>query len=734
MLRCILFIGIVLAVAVSTATAQTPPADSLRSAINPAIQEPETVESIILLSEILIDQEEKTEAFEWLKLGYEVSDRIDFETGLFKSLSLFGALYLDRSMPDSALVMLDQAENHARTPVEITELLNQRGKAYDMAGQLLLAIESYEKAISIADSLDNGAFIAELQINMGDLYSNLGDHTNALQSYYNGLEYAEMENDSTLMAEANNDVGLKFYELENYEQAEYFLLRSETLSRDLNLNTNLRQVLLNLGNLYSNMENYEEAEYYYQEALDVARLSGDNFTEVRIFYNRGLMEARKGNIEAARELFTYSYNRSIDMNTISGKYLAASGIGNLENSLGNTGQAIRWLARANQIIEGTTYSSFLLQSYHDLYNAYKNTGNSAESLKWLEMHRMLNDSLTSAEKNRLLAEYEIRFNLKRNEQETAVIRARQQEAQTKLAFQQRFLLVSLGGLLILTVIGGFLVSSNRKRSQINQELEERNNQLNDMNETVQQQNKELEEINHIKNKLFAIIAHDLRGPLSSLQSLLYLIREHDLSEDELDEVSKSLERNLQENASMMDNLLAWARSQMNGISTNRRVFKAEQAFKAVVDQIQFQAEKKGITIKMDTDSGMEMDGDYDMIKLVVRNLVSNAIKFSKTGGTISIIAVEKDGFAEVRIKDDGIGIKEENRGKIFGGDHFTSRGTDNEKGSGLGLTLCKEFIEGHGGKIWFETETGVGTTFIFTIPFPDEIPVEESTENLVEEN
>ncbi|MEX2435492.1 MAG: tetratricopeptide repeat-containing sensor histidine kinase [Balneolaceae bacterium] len=734
MIRFLLIIICILALAVPASNAQTSHADSLKTAINPAIQEPETVESILMLSEILIDHDERTEAFEWLKLSYEVSEHIEYEVGLFKSLTLFGSIYLDRSMPDSALVMLDQAENYASTPVETTELLNQRGKAYDMAGQLLLAIESYEKAISIADSMDNSAFIAELQINMGNLYSNLGDPTNALRSYYNGLEYAEMGNDSTLMAEANNNVGLKFYELENYEQAEYFLLRSESLSRDLNLNSNLRLVLLNLGNLYSNMENYEEAEFYYQEALDVARLSGDNFTEVRIFYNRGLMEARKENIEAARELFTYAYNRSIDMNTISGRYLAASGIGNLENSLGNTGQAIRWLARANQIIEGTTYSSFLLQSYLDLYDAYKNAGNSAESLKWLEIHRSLNDSLTSTEKNRLLAEYEIRFNLKRNEQETAIIRARQQEAQTRLAFQQRFLIVSLGGLLILSVIGGFLVSSNRKRSQINLELEERNNQLSDMNETVQQQNKELEEINHIKNKLFAIIAHDLRGPLSSLQSLLYLIREHDLSEDELDEVSKSLERNLQENASMMDNLLAWARSQMNGISTNRRVFKVEQAFKAVVDQIQFQAEKKGIAIEMDTDSGMEMDADYDMIKLVVRNLVSNAIKFSKPGGTIVIHAAEKEGYAEVRIIDDGIGIKEEDQGKIFGGDHFTSRGTDNEKGNGLGLTLCKEFIEGHGGNIRFESETGVGTTFIFTVPYPDVIPEEENSEKLVEGN
>jgi two-component system, sensor histidine kinase and response regulator len=264
---------------------------------------------------------------------------------------------------------------------------------------------------------------------------------------------------------------------------------------------------------------------------------------------------------------------------------------------------------------------------------------------------------------------------------------------------------------------------------MNQELIKSNEQLNEMNLKVKQKNEELAQINEIKNKLFAIIAHDLRGPLSSLQSLLYLIRDHDLSESEMDEISSMLEKNLQENASMMDNLLAWAKAQMNGIQLNPREFALKLGIKSVIDQIKFQAEGKKISIETSLEE-FEVVADYDMIKLVVRNLIANAIKFSETGGVIKVEAVEKGEFCEIRVIDNGIGIKKKDQDKIFSKAHFTSRGTDNEKGSGLGLMLCKEFIETHGGKLWFESEVGKGTSFIFTIPLKiveeNELPKESS--------
>ena len=397
---------------------------------------------------------------------------------------------------------------------------------------------------------------------------------------------------------------------------------------------------------------------------------------------------------------------------------------------GNVSRALRWYYRANRALEDDQYTSLRLVSYQNLYNAYKEEGNFNSSLKWLESYNDLTEDLSASEKSRLLAEYEALFNLQQSKQESEILQARQLETEARLEYQRNINMIVFGMVILLLFTAFFLIRTSRKRDEMNQELKKTNEQLNEMNLKVKQQNDELAQINEIKNKLFAIIAHDLRGPLSSLQSLLYLIRDHDLSESEMDEISSMLEKNLQENASMMDNLLAWAKAQMNGIQLNQREFALKLGIKSVIDQIKFQAEGKGVSIETNLPDEIEVVADYDMIKLVVRNLIANAIKFSKPGGVINVEAEDKGDFYEIKVKDNGVGIKKEDQDKIFSKAHFTSRGTENEKGSGLGLMLCKEFIETHGGKLWFESEVDKGTTFIFTIPRKtpeeNELPKESS--------
>lgn len=698
--------------------AQSESIDSLRTYINPAIMEPETVESIAQLSGLLIQNSDMDEAKEWLILGFEVAERIDDNDGKFSILAEFGNYYLIREDPDSASVMLIEAEPFAQTPQQQGVLHELRASAHAMNGMYVLSIEQLERATSIADSLENSEREARLKMKSAEAWSALGDHTEALRAYYDGLEYAEQVKDSAFIATASNLVGWKFLDLNNPEQGEYFLLRSEGISRAKNLDDNLQSTLLNLGNLYRELGDYEKAENYYSEAVELAGSLGMVNRQNLVFYNLGLMERARGNYTESRRLLLYALEESRENGDVVTEYYSASGLGSLEMGLGNNVQAIRWFAQANRVVDHDRYTSLRLTSYENLYSAYRETGNFSESLKWLELRDRLNDSLNTSEKSRLLAEYETLFNVKQTRQQSDILRAREEEAQVRLQLQQWLILLAFatGGILLLASI--VLVRANEKRKKTNDELESSNLQLNEMNATIQEQNEELEQINDIKNKLFAIIAHDLRGPLSSLQSLLYLIRDHNLSQDEMNEISITLERSLQENASMMDNLLAWAQAQMNGIQLHKRSFPLFQSVKSVTDQIKFQADKKGIDIKADVHESIEVNADYDMIKLVLRNLLANAIKFSKDGDTITVKALYSatDGMAEVRVRDEGIGMKVEDQKKLFSNSHFTKRGTDNEKGSGLGLMLCKEFIESHEGKLWFESKYGVGTTFIFTVP------------------
>lgn len=695
--------------------------DSLRSVVNPAIPTMETVEAINELGEQLVMRGEFTEAREWYLLAFQVADRLEErDPAQFETLIGLSSLYLSREEPDSALIMLDQAEFLDVSAESMNTQKNLKAVALQMTGQLVLSSNLYEEAILVADSLGREDQVAGLRMNLASVYSSMGEKVEALRNFYEALVFAENAQDSTLIAVTSNNIGHLFNQMGDYEQAEYYLDRSEEISRNIGHQVNLRRVFVNKGNLYSDLGRYELAEEYYTEGLTLAEAANDRLGQVRLYYNLARMEASRGNLARAEEIFQFTLDESIRLGSVEGQYNSAISLGDLAAERNNFGGAARWYARAQSIAEERGFSGLQSESYGKLYEIYKKSGNEPQALRWLERLTELEDSLASEEKLRLQAEYETLFNIRAREQQAEIIEARQQEIQARVNLQ-RWLIIfafSLGGFLL--VVAFVLNRSNRKVLEVNSELEESNHKIREVNKTVKEQNDELEQVNQVKNKLFAIVAHDLRSPLSSLQSLIYLIREHDLSKAERDNILDSLDQNIQDNSSMMDNLLAWAKAQMNGVQLNKREFELSEAAKAVTEQVRFQAGSKGIEIEIKVDLGLIVKADYDIVKLVLRNLIANAIKFSKENDTITVQAKRSKQFAEVRIIDEGMGIKAEDQPKLFGNEHFTTRGTKNEKGSGLGLNLSKEYIEEHGGALWFESEYKVGTTFFFTLPLAEE--------------
>lgn len=710
--------------------------DSLRTAINPAVTSVETVDAINELGEQLIQSGEWAEAKEWLLLGFEVSEKLDDKKNKpqFDILLSLGSLYLSKEIPDSSILMFEQADQLEVSPEDRNRQYNLHATALRMDGQLFLASQMYENAIEQADSLGREDQVAGLKMNLGAVYSSMGERTGALHNYYDALVFAEQEKDSVFIAVTSNNIGNLFIEMEEFEQSAYYLDQAENISRQIQDQVNLRRVLLNQGNLYSNLGMYDQAEAYYEEAVSLTDQMGDYLASVRIYYNLGLMEMRRGDVGRAEEIFTYTLDESRNLSSLEGQFNSAISLGELQMKRESYGSAARWFARAQSLVEDSGYQSLQLDAYEKLYLVYKRAGNSSMALQWLERMNDLEDRMASEEKLRLQAEYETLFNIRTREQQAEIIEARQQETQAKINLQ-RWLIgfaFSVGGFLLAVAV--VLSRSNKKVKEVNSELEDSNRQIREVNNTVQTQNEELERVNQIKNKLFAIIAHDLRGPLSSLQSLIYLIREHDLSKDELNNILDTLDRNIQENSNMMDNLLAWAKAQMNGIHLTKRTFDLSEAINAVVDQILFQANNKGIKIDKKYGKNLPVKADYDIVKLILRNLVANAIKFSETGDKIMLEAFPKDEVIEIHIKDEGVGIKEENQAKLFSKEQFSTNGTKNEKGSGLGLNLSKEFVEEHGGNLWFESKYGEGTTFIFTLPKAGQKMKDESSQEEVNGN
>jgi signal transduction histidine kinase len=238
-------------------------------------------------------------------------------------------------------------------------------------------------------------------------------------------------------------------------------------------------------------------------------------------------------------------------------------------------------------------------------------------------------------------------------------------------------------------------------------------------EQLHKQNIKLNELNATKDKFFSIIAHDLRNPLAAFRNIIELLTTYydEMSEEKIKKTIKMLDDNSSHLYKLLENLLQWSRSQTGGIQFNPEHQSVAAVVKMNVSLMKITARKKSIDIHYDINDTLKAYYDADLINTVLRNLLTNAIKFTAPDGKITIFAEELADCIEIRIKDTGVGINKEDIGKLFRIDvHHTTPGTYNEKGTGLGLILCKEFIEMHKGKIDVESTEGKGSTFIFTLP------------------
>ncbi|OHD14344.1 MAG: hypothetical protein A2086_07820 [Spirochaetes bacterium GWD1_27_9] len=243
-------------------------------------------------------------------------------------------------------------------------------------------------------------------------------------------------------------------------------------------------------------------------------------------------------------------------------------------------------------------------------------------------------------------------------------------------------------------------------------------ELNKSKEKINFQNKKLEEINSIKDKFFSIIAHDLRNPFSQILNLSQLIIDDydNLKDAEIKKFVMMINQSSIKTYELLENLLNWSRSQLNKISINKKLTKLGEILNKVIKTLEYIAKEKNININYDNMNDIQLYSDENILETVLRNLISNSLKFTNKGGEISITVKQTNDVVEIVICDNGVGIE---KNKIPGlldlSTHSTTYGTNNEKGSGLGLIICKEFIEKLNGKIHIESEKNMGTKIIISL-------------------
>ncbi|GAB4343243.1 MAG: hybrid sensor histidine kinase/response regulator [Flammeovirgaceae bacterium] len=235
---------------------------------------------------------------------------------------------------------------------------------------------------------------------------------------------------------------------------------------------------------------------------------------------------------------------------------------------------------------------------------------------------------------------------------------------------------------------------------------------------IKEQNEELKRLNELKTRLLSVVSHDVKGPLSSLKGILYLFENHALNPDEMKDIVGQIKLQVEQVTDFLENLLQWVKNQLKTQNINKTRFLLNQSIQKTIELLKPIAESKKITILPFENLDIEILADEEMIKVVVRNLISNAIKFCNENDKIQI-SIQKDDSQQnvkVSIKDTGIGISQENVVQMFGKHNVSTRGTKNEMGTGLGLLICKQYIEANGGCINVESEVNKGSNFWFTLP------------------
>jgi two-component system sensor histidine kinase/response regulator len=245
---------------------------------------------------------------------------------------------------------------------------------------------------------------------------------------------------------------------------------------------------------------------------------------------------------------------------------------------------------------------------------------------------------------------------------------------------------------------------------------EKSRSIEEKNQQIIRQNEELEKLNGEKNKLMSIVAHDLRSPLANIQNYLELLSTFDLDEQQRIEIKKDLLNATKDTQTMLTKLLAWSKSQSLGVVAYREYWNLNELLENTLYADKITAARKGITMDYYLDPSLKIYADRDMMQLVIRNFVGNAIKFTPSGGEILVRAERDDTNCIISIKDTGIGIAYDRQDALFSLDAKSTYGTQGEKGVGLGLLLCMEYISAQNGKIWFESEPEKGTCFYIAVP------------------
>ncbi|HNW50950.1 MAG TPA: tetratricopeptide repeat-containing sensor histidine kinase [Prolixibacteraceae bacterium] len=644
--------------------------------------------------------------------------------------------------------------------------------------KLDLAKYLIDKGLVLGEKTKNSNLLYNLQYYLADYYYFKQDYRKAGQWYHQVLPGFEELHDTLMIAKTLNSVGLIYsFQRDNENTLKYYLREVELLDRVKNKNrklaveqvvvlTNiinlyrvsgqylkvkenalkaiplatamgdsvrLATILNSLGNAYKNLNEADKSLESFNRALDIFDQLGDEYRKPFVYLNIGGLYDFMGKSDSSLAYYKLAVSKFKEEGYWYGLWSAKSGLADIYYKAGRMNDARKLYEEAIDSCIFYQFNDILIDSYDGLAKLEYKTGNYQRAYDHKMLAVNLKDSLYTVEKDEQYAELQTRYETVQKESEINLLKSEKMIQQNKLR-KSKFITwtgVAIIAFLLAVFYVGTIFYRQKRNANIqltekNRQIEMKNEQLAAMNLNITQMNEQLQEsqieltnANNAKDRFFSILAHDLRNPFHNIMGESYLLsKTYDkISTEERKKYASDILSSCEQVNRLLGNLLEWSKTQSKGISFQPVQFDFYQLVQNSLSVLKGGFEEKSIFLENRITQPMEVFADYSMLETVMRNLVHNSIKFTPQGGNITLSASIHNGWLQTAISDTGVGIEKENLAKLFQIDsNVKTRGTNNENGTGLGLVICKEFINYHKGEIWVESTLGKGSVFHFSIP------------------
>ncbi|MEZ5071740.1 MAG: tetratricopeptide repeat-containing sensor histidine kinase [Bacteroidales bacterium] len=638
---------------------------------------------------------------------------------------------LAQTYVDLARVLLDHQKDSSLYFANRAELLLVKNDPDDLLPHLyLLKGDIYEERKSYDRSLVHfkkayDSFLKEgdmLRVarsatSMGNIYYDLGDYGEAYTYYIESLSSYQQLNDEYGAASMENNLGLVSHEMDKLEEAEHHYRKALRYFREEKSIEDECMALNNIGLIFFDRGQYDSTLVYFNEAVgklrsDTVLAETEKETLGGLYNNIALTFSLMDDSRTSLQYLLRSLKLAYDVSDDLAIGTAFCNLGAVYGELGRTDSALYYLHQGLKIGRESGYKDLVLETYNELSLLHARLGNWGNAYNWRLRYDTVYKSLFNSMQADQIAQLRARYEQEISEKEIEQLHSESQV--------QRLVNKVFAAVIVLVVALVIIITMNLRNKKIsNRILEERNFQITEALQKISESEKELQILNDSKDKIFSVVAHDLRNPVAAVSGFSELLYDNfdEFGVDTQKEYLLQIHQATQRIQILLENLLVWARSQMKAVKFEPREISVDETVEESLKELKTNADSKKVIITNVVEPGCKVYADGPMVRTILRNLVMNAIKFSFPGGRIRVLAAPEGDMCLIKVEDAGIGIQPEIQEKLFKSQAMISTpGTTGESGSGLGLVICREFAEKNGGSIRVESEPGNGSIFFLTLP------------------